>query len=332
MPTLTGFKGDVIAWSIGLRHEVLGSADIELKIPALRREISVLVGVSSSVADIVDGKWCLLHPVVTCLAHVREMFNPPLHLRFPVGDVVSMESGSDCGSPGAEESYRAYLESTFSAVTRADGSFEWLPIEGIVIKVEDSYVLEIELSHFCAFALKREVEVPLGGVELVPLLSLKRESRQSHYHFVNLGTQTLVIYYWGAAQTKVFLSSLRVSLGGGLSSANVGAEADRQVKDVPRSQVFDVLAPGAPADVVCTHFPEFESATIAWTSVESFVSEGEGYRQVQVWGVRRMAHKQAMVFGALPDSAHARVKNLRVKDGEDIGTAVRASLQQKVEL
>ncbi|CAN0419944.1 unnamed protein product [Ectocarpus sp. 12 AP-2014] len=127
MATILDFDGYVVAWSFGDRPEVLRSHDFEfeLEVPGLRRNVPALIGHCASSAEAVDGKQCLLHPVVTCLARAGESFDPPHRMRFPVGDVKSIESGSDYGSDDdAEVACRGHNESTFSALTREDASSE----------------------------------------------------------------------------------------------------------------------------------------------------------------------------------------------------------------
>lgn len=191
-----------MAWSFGDHAELLRSPDFEfeLEVPDLGRNVPALIGMCSGPGEIVHRNQCLLHPILRCLAGAGETFDPPLRLRYPVGDLDSMESGSDREShEHAEAAYRAHLKSAFSALTRANARSEWGPIHGDIVQVEGGvFVLEVKVSHFCDFALSRDVTVDDGCVELVPLPKLKRESRQSHFHFVNLGAENIVVHLWGA--------------------------------------------------------------------------------------------------------------------------------------
>ena len=148
-----------MAWSLGPTAEVIGSPDFELKVPDLEENIPALVGQSSNVAEIVDGKRCLLHPVVTCLAQKRLFFSRPLLLRFPVSDSESMGSGSYSGVSKVQEDYRLYLQKRFSPMRREEGSTEWVPIEGDIMKTKKGViVLEVKVSHFTQYALRDNVE------------------------------------------------------------------------------------------------------------------------------------------------------------------------------
>lgn len=329
---LTGIEGGVVAWSFGHDAEILDGSEFELEVPVLGRNVPSLIGLSSSSCQEIDGKQRFLHPVVTCLAGTGETFNPPLLLRFPVGHVDSMESGSECGShDDAEVNYRDYLKSTFSVLKREDGSSEWVPIDGAIKQANGGvFVLEVTVSHFCDFALEREFKVDPGMVELFSLPSLQRESRRSHYHFMNLGTEDLVVHCWGAPRKKPgFFESFRLKLGIALTGVDTEVEAHRPTGDVPGTGVHMVDVPGGPAgqrrSMACLVVGGFKSLTIAYTTQETIRPLiGTSYEQVQVWRSRPMKHKQAMVIGPL--LGRPRVINLRVNDGEDVGEVVRSSL------
>lgn len=334
---LTGIEGGVVAWCFGDGAEIVGGPEFELKVPGLGRNVPCLVGLSASSSHVLDGKQRLLHPVVTCLAGTGETFDPPLLLRFPVGDVESMESGSECGShDDAEMKYRDYLKSTFSVVTRDDGSSEWVPIDGAIEQAKGGvFVLEVSVSHFCDFALEREFRVDPGNVELFSLPSLQRKSRRSHYHFMNLGTEDLVVHCWGAPRKKPgFFESFRIKLGIGPTGGDAEVEAHRQTVDVPGTVVHMVDVTGGPAGerrgMACLVVDGFESLMIAYTTQETIHPLiGSSYELVQVWRSRPMQHKHAMVIGPILEGARPRVINLKVEDGVDVGEVVRSSLGKK---
>lgn len=329
---LTGIEGGVVAWSFGDRAETLGGAEFELKVlRPLGRNIPCLIGLSSSSCQKVDGKQCLLHPVVTCLAGTGETFSPLL-LRFSVGHVDSMESGSECGSDDDPEmNYRDYLKSTFSVVTREDGSSEWVPKDGAIEQAEEGvFVLEVIVSHFCDFALKQVVKkVDPGFISMVSLPTQRRQSRESHYHFVNQGEQPLVIYCWGAAKQKIFTSSLGAEGAASLTGVRVAASGDRTVRDIPESNVYSVDVPGGSADgpwgTVCRRFP-FESMEVVWATQGP---PDPDQRLVKVWGVLHMEHKQALVFGALLDRDPEFEIEASPREGVYVGNRVRVIVERR---
>lgn len=323
-----------MAWSFGDRAEIFGCPEFELDVPGLGRNIPSLIGLSSSSCQEIDGKQRLLHPVVTCLAGTEETFDPPLLLRFPVGHVNSMESGSERGSDDdAEMNYRDYLKSTFSVVTREDGSSEWVPIDGDIEQVEGGvFVLEVRISHFCEFACSIEFNVAPGHVELFSLPSFARKSRRSHYHFINLGTKDLVVHCWGAPRKRpgVF-ESLRIKLGIGPTGGDAEVEAHRPTVSVPGTEVFTVDVAGGPAeqprDMCCLVVDGFESLTIAYTTQETiYPLIGSKHELVQVWRSRPMQHKHVMVIGPLLDGAGPLVFDLKVEAGVNVGELVRSKV------
>ncbi|CAN0213189.1 unnamed protein product [Ectocarpus sp. 12 AP-2014] len=340
MATISDFGGYVVAWSFGERPEVLHSHDFEfeLEVPGLGRNVPALIGLCASSAELVDGKQCLLHPVVTCLACAGEAFDPPLILRFPVGDVDSMDSGSDGSSDyDVEEAYRAYLESTFSALTREDARSEWVSIDGAVVQTKEGvFVLEVTVYHFCDFALKRGIEVDPGGVKLVEIPRLKRQTRRSHYQFVNLGTEDLVVYCWGAAaavRKRGFLDffKLKFKLGVGPASGGAEVEVRRTPEDMVGTGVFNVNVPAKPLGErrsgTCLEVDGSESLTVAHTTQETKRHRlfGTTYELIQVWGRRSMQHKYAMIFGPLTRSR--LVPNLKVLDGVNVGERVKSKVE-----
>ncbi|CAM9920482.1 unnamed protein product [Ectocarpus sp. 4 AP-2014] len=337
---ISDFEGDVVAWSFGDRDEVLRPPgfEFELDVRRLGGNVPALISLCSSSAEVIHGKQCLLHPVLTCLAGAAEKFDPPLRLRFPVGDVDSMVSGSDCGShDSAEVAYRAHLESTFSALTREDAKSEWVPTDGAIVQIEGGvFVLELTLSHFCGFALCQNVMVDAGCVKLVPVPKLKHESRQSHYNFVNLGTQHLVVHLWeGAARKRGFLEFFRVKLGLGPTSGEAEVEGRRTLVDVPSTGVKTVTVPGAPVGgrgtPVCRPvYDRVEPLTVVWTTQEqkSHLITGSTYELVQVWGDTSMTYKHALVFGPLLEGARPRISNLKVADSRFVGTHVKVEMER----
>ncbi|CAN0145039.1 unnamed protein product [Scytosiphon promiscuus] len=334
MATVSDFEGDVVAWSFGRRRECLRGRDacFELEVPDLGRNVPAIIGVSSGSAQVVAGKQCLLHPIVTCLAQEGEAFDPPLRLRFPVGVVDAMESGSDCGtSTDAESAYLAYVGSTFSTWTREDSNSDWVPIDAVINKAEGGvFVLEVTVSHFCDFALKQNIEVSIGGVEPVELPRLKHKSRRGRYHFVNLGAETLVIHCWGAARKRSFLQSFKVKLSLGLTSGGVETTGRRTLVDTPDTGLETVQVPGKPegepGKVVFLEADGKESLTVVHTTQETVRSlMGSTHTLVQVWGRRSMRHKHAIVFGPLT-GAERIVSNLRVEDGVDVGKVVKSTV------
>ncbi|CAN0419786.1 unnamed protein product [Ectocarpus sp. 12 AP-2014] len=308
---LSDFDGYVVVWSFGDRPEVLRSHDFEfeLEVPGLGRNVPALIGHCASSAQAVDGKQCLLHPVVTCLARAGESFDPPLRLRFPVWDVESMESGSDYGSDDdAVVAYRAYLESTFSALTREDASSEWFSINGAIVQTEKGvFVSEVMISHFCDFALKQDIKFDASGVELVLLPRLKRKTSRSHYHFVNLGKENKVVYCWGAVLKRDFLDYFRFKVGVGPTSGDAEVEARRTRADMESTGVYNVGVPGQPLgerrNGACLLVDGSESLTVAHTTKETIHPlMGNTQELVQVWGRRCTQHKYAIIFGSLTGS------------------------------
>lgn len=332
LDVLTRFEGYVVAWSFGNRPEVLCSRDyeFELEVPGLERNVPALIGLCSSSAGVVNGQQCLLFPVVTCLARAGEVFDPPLRLRFPVGDVGSIESGSDSGSHDeAEVAYLAYLKSTFSALTRRDATSEWVPIQGSIVQTnEGGFVLEVTVSHFCDFALKQEINVAAGRVEMISLPKLKRKSRRSHFHFVNLGTEHLVIYCWAASRRRSFWDSFRFRMGLGPTSGDAEVEATRTLVDAPSTGVYNVDVRGSSLgehrDGACLEVDGHESLIVVYTTQETIRPLiGGTYELIQVWGKRPMQHKHVMVFGDLAGSKRL-VADLRVDNGVNVGELVRS--------
>ncbi|CAM9816302.1 unnamed protein product [Scytosiphon promiscuus] len=333
---ISGLKGPVVAWSIGRSPNVLRCPDdeFEVEVPDLSKNIPALIGLHSSLAEVVDGSQCLLHPVLTCLAREGEVFDPPLFLRFPVGDLDAMESGSDGDSAADPEvAYRAHLESSYSVLTREDECSEWVRMKSVIKRVEGGvFVLEVTVSHFCDFALKRNIEVGLGCVELVKLNKLKHGSRQGHFHFVNLGTEELVVYGWASPQRRNFVDSFKLRLGFGFTGGNVEAEGTRTLEDVPNGRVNNVSVhgglPGEARHVPCLVVDDRESLTVAHVTQERVRSlVGSTHTLVQVWGSRSMQHKHAMVFGPLPAASKCLVSNLRVEDGGNVGKIVKSTVE-----
>ena len=107
---LAGFDVDVMACSLGPTAEVTIFLTWSFKFPTSKKKIPSLVEQSwrsSSVAEIVNDKRCLLHPVVTCLGQKEVSFSrPPLLLRL--ADLESTESGSDSGNDEVEETFCLY--------------------------------------------------------------------------------------------------------------------------------------------------------------------------------------------------------------------------------
>ncbi|CAM9388335.1 unnamed protein product [Ectocarpus sp. 4 AP-2014] len=337
MAAISDFEGEVVAWCFGdgpkvkvLRNHDL---DFELEVPDLGKKIPALIGLCSSSAEVVDGKQCLLHPVVRCLARNGESFDPNLRLRFPLGDEASMESGSDGASDDDDDdvAYRAYLASKFSVVTREDAGSEWVPIDGTIIQAEGGvFVLEVAVPHFCDFALSQGISVPPGCMEIVPLPKLKGKPRRSHFHFVNQGEENLVAHCWGAVKKTGFWDFFKINLGAGAASANVEFEGRRQPVDIGNGTVYSVEVPGRdPSKLekseVCRLFLGTEPVTVAWTSQRR--PQNAGHRIAQVWGSSPMQHKHAMVFGPLLDIDTCQVSNLRVDDDEPFGKLVKSKVE-----
>lgn len=323
-----------MAWSFGDRPGLLRSHDFgfELELPRLGRNIPALIGMRSSSAETIDGQQYLLHPVVTCLARPGESFDPPLSLRFPVGNLDCLESGSEHGSDyGAEVAYRAHLESTFSALVRKDGSAEWVPIDGDIVQTEDGlFLLQVTVSHFCDFALRRPVNVEARSVELIELPRLRHRSRRSHFHFVNHGTEDVVVHCWCAAWKRSYLESGRLRLGFGPIRGDAEVEARRRLVDVPGTVVYKVDVPGKPLgerrNAACLVVDGAESLTVTYTTQETIRSRtGRTFERVQVYGTRTMQHKHAMIFGPLTGSRRT-VANLVVEDGDNVCEVVRSSV------
>ncbi|CAN0275498.1 unnamed protein product, partial [Laminaria digitata] len=85
------------------------------------------------------------------------------------------------------------------------------------------FVLEVKIKHFCDFGLGQKFNVGDGGAELVELPKLMCKSRKTHYHFVNLGTDTLVVHVWGAGRKEVFVNAAKVNAEVDLTSGvNIG--------------------------------------------------------------------------------------------------------------
>ncbi|CAM9579328.1 unnamed protein product, partial [Ectocarpus fasciculatus] len=333
MAAISGFEGEVVAWSFGDGPDVLRNHDLdfELEVPDLGRNVPALIGLCSSSAEVVDGKQCLLHPVVRCLARNGERFDPNLCLRLPVGDEASTESGSDPESDdeNADVAFRAYLESKFTVVTREDASSEWVPMDGTIKQAEGGvFVLEVAVPHFCDFALSQDINVSPGCVEVVPLPKLMGKARRSHFHFVNQGEESLVAHCWGTVKKTGFWDSLRFNLGGGATSAHAEFEGHRQRVDTGNGAVYSVEVPRRdptnPENQVPRVFLGTESITVAWTTQRR---QNARRRLAQVWGSSPMQHKHAMVFGPLLDIDTCQVSNLPVDDGESLGKLVKSKVE-----
>ncbi|CAM9772201.1 unnamed protein product [Ectocarpus sp. 13 AM-2016] len=335
MASISDFEGEVVAWSFGDGPDVLRNHDLdfELEVPDLGRNVPALIGLCSSSAEVVDGKQCLLHPVVRCLARNGESFDPNLRLRFPLGDEASMESGSDGTSDDDDDgvAYRAYLASKFTVVTREDASSEWVPIDGTIKQAEGGvFVLEVAVPHFCDFARLQDISVPPGCMEIVPLPQLKGKPRRSHFHFVNLGEENLVAHCWGAVKKTGFWNFFRINLGAGATSGNAEFEGHRQPEDTGNGTVYSVQVPRSdPTNPkkteVCWVSLGTESVTVAWTSQRR--PQNARHRIAQVWGSSPMQHKHVMVFGPLLDIDTCQVANLRVDDNESFGKLVKSKVE-----
>ncbi|CAB1108126.1 unnamed protein product [Ectocarpus sp. CCAP 1310/34] len=314
MAAISDFEGEVVAWSFGDSPDVLRNHDLDfdLEVPDLGRNVPTLIGLCSSSAEVVDGKQCLLHPVVRCLARNGESFDPNLRLRLPLGDEASMESGSDGASDDDDDdvAYRAYLASKFTVVTREDASSGWVPIDGTIQQAEGGvFVLEVAVPHFCDFALSQGISVPRGCMEIVPLPKLKGKPRRSHFHFVNQGEENLVAHCRGAVEKTGFWDFFKINLGAGATSANVE----------------DPASTNPNKSEVCRVFLGTESVTVAWTSQR--YPQNARHRIPQVWGFSPMQHKHAMVFGPLSGIDTCQVSNLKVDDGESFGKLVKSKVE-----
>lgn len=335
------FEGDVVAWSFGDRPEVLRSpgSEFELEVPAaLARNVPALVGLGpcSGSAETIGEKQYLVYCVLTCLARAGEEFDPPLLLRFPVGDEDTMESGSLHGSrDDAEVAYRAHLESTFSAFKRHDASSEWIPMNGDIVQMKGGdFILEVKIKHFCDFGLGQRFNVGEGGAELVELPKLMFKRRKTHYHFVNLGTKALLVHVWGAGRKKVFVNQAKANFGIDLACGfNIGGEVERTLVDVPGSGPFRVDLPaaadGAGRPQTCKKFTGLESPTAAWTTQEQVAPslDAECHELVQVWGKTPLSSGHVLVFGPMRQDARPELANLRVKDGEPAGRLVWSKME-----
>ncbi|CAM9679626.1 unnamed protein product [Ectocarpus sp. 13 AM-2016] len=336
MSSLQDFEGDVVAWSFGDHAEVLRSpgSEFELEVQTgLNINFPALIGLGlcSGSAETINGEQHLLHSVLTCLTQAGQEFDPPLLLRFPVGDKDSMESGSLDGShDDADVAYRAHLESTFSAFKRHDASSEWVAINGDIVQtIEGDFVLQVKIKHFCQFGLGQKFNVGDGCVELVELPKLMFKSRKTHYHFVNLGTEALVVHVWGAGRKEVFVNVAEANAGVDLASGfNIRGKVERTLVHVPCSGPFRVDLPGksvgVKSDQVCKRFFGLESPTAAWTTQKNIPRspDAEGHELVQVWGKTPITSGHLLAFGPMRDGARPEVSNLKVKDGEPVGRLV----------
>ncbi|CAM9657113.1 unnamed protein product [Ectocarpus sp. 13 AM-2016] len=335
MAAISDFEGEVVAWSFGDGPDVLRNHDLdfELEVPDLGRNVPALIGLCSSSAEVVDGKQCLLHPVVRCLARNGESFDPNLRLRFPLEDEASMESGSDGTSDDDDDgvAYRAYLASKFTVVTREDAGSEWVPIDGTIKQAEGGvFVFEVAVPHFCDFARLQDISVHPGCMKIVPLPKLNGRPRRSHFYFVNLGEENLLAHCWGAVKKTGFWDFFKISLGGGATSANAEFEGRRQRVDIGNDTVHSVQVPRrnpTNPETIEVHrvFLGTGSVTVAWTSQRR--PQNAGHRIAQVWGSSPMEHKHAMVFGPLLDNDTCQVSNLRVDDNESFGKVVKSKVE-----
>ena len=226
-----------MAWSFGARTGVIGCPDFELQVPGLGREVPALIGKSSSLAEVIDGEFCLLHPVVTCLSRSGCTFSPPLLLRFPVGDTDSMEAGSDVGSSdGDDEPYHTYLKSRYSAVKREEGGAVWVPTSGEIIQMDNGiFVLEIQASHFTDYALKQNVDVDPGDFKIVPIKKLPHQSRRNVFLFVNQGDETIVVHCWRRPTKRFWMKRIMASFG--FASVEVGGTVERGILEHQSDEV-----------------------------------------------------------------------------------------------
>lgn len=62
---------------------------------------------------------------------------------------------------------------------------------------------------------------------------------------------------------------------------------------------------------------------MAWATLQ----EKGDHRLVNVWGKTTMHHKTSLVIGPLQGNVHAEVVDLRIANGEDVGTRVGVSLE-----
>ena len=333
---LSDFDGDVVAWSLGSGDAVIRSSasEFELEVPSgLRTQVPALIGLAQCSGSVktINGEQHLLHCVTTCLARPGEKFDPPLLLRFPVGDEDSTESGSLDGNENAEVAYRAHLESTFSVFKRHDAGSEWVPIHGDIVRTEGGdLALEMKITHFCDFGVGQKLNAGYGVAELVELPKLVFKSSKTHYHFVNLGTSSLVVHVWGAGRKEGFTTVAKANVGvDATSGLTLSGEVERIRVDVPGSGPFKVDLPGRGMVQVCRQFIGLESPTAAWTTQDRIApsSGAEGHELVQVWGKTDIKQRHVLVLGPMQPGVRPDLANLKVKDGEHVGRLVWSKME-----
>ena len=329
---LTDFEGDVMAWSFGPTSGVISCPDFELVIPDMSRNVPALIGQSPSESAMVDGEVCLFHPVVTCLAGSGEIFNPPLLLRFSVGD--AMESGSDVGSSNEdEEFYKADLRLRYSVVKREEGSSKWVPIVGEIKKMDNGvFVLETQVSHFTDYALYYKSLISGACLQGVGkgrkrIVEVKRPRNVFTYFvnkgprnvflFVNKGDKTVMVVYW--RRPKDFYTS-RVEGSVGAVNAGVSAAFDRAKLDTPPDPVYNEVV--EPNDSAVLNISDTTSLEVAWATVE----DNGDHRSVTVWGRSPLDHDKALVIGPLPEIVYAEVQYLEIARAESVSNKVREVL------
>lgn len=137
-----------------------------------------------------------------------------------------------------------------------------------------------------------------------------------------------MIYGWGAARERGFLEYFKEKLGLGATTGDVEVEGRRTVVDASGANVAMVQVPGKndgePRKVACLVVDGQESLTVVPTTQEtSRRLMGSTHTLVQVWGIRSIQHKNAMIFGPLTGAARL-VSDLEVKEGSEAGQVVKS--------
>ena len=128
---------------------------------------------------------------------------------------------------------------------------------------------------------------------------------------------------------------MRVKGSFNVGLATVSGEVDREREGPPAERVFSRLVHPTLSFPPAARVKPNETTTVSVSSPSKSIYVAGTKQRVEkktndrimcVWGSEILVHEEAIIFGPLQEEAHARVKGLRVKSGEDVGVKVRDSL------